>query len=1174
MNNLASKLRNSVSKAAIAASRVNKKRVDADADAVASRLTKESRGRIGKRDAVDVDKLGAKLAKMPKVDQKTIRAVEARLSPVEAGQLARIRDAKPTAASAAARPVAKANTPPPSAASLRMVTSVEAGEIARRGGDVAAYAAVKQNLTPVQKGEYARMLDANASGVNRAATTSPKPATTNAANLGIAKPLTPTLLNSTTVNNPSAATTSQPPIVTPYAYRTDATQNEAARPLVPGTGSSTPPLLDVNGNPISIERSDLSRTEVQQQAQYTPVYGDGDNPNTAPGVSGSSIILSDGDFILGTPVPGGTGPEGSYHTTIADQLVDDSPHVKTPTGQYDTANGFDPFGSVDASRYPTPEEYRQQFASAPREFQDTYAHPDDYYDYYRAINPQYDPDGTEWRDQGPIALAPPQDLIDKAHSELTADGSVEDLTSLVLAAEPHKFNRYTTTPPPVSDAPETANSGLQAFEEFRTTVNNASPEEKQRIDESFKEGAAFGVGEAVLDTAKGTAQMALSTLQYRADTSLYGYAGDALRGVTGKLPPWLDAFIPSEKRAEETNQYTAQLAENLGAYAVSRAKDPEKMQADFNSFLAENWETLRPGYEAAKAQGPEAEAKWWGEQFGRATVEIGMTVTAVGDVAKVNEAVAGLKLLTLDASAGLTAEKASEVSDSLKAVSSAADLAASSDELSLTSINEMWDAQEELAEFELFEGPNLAKTEEGRKLQAEIDAAQAKVDAALAKGYSLSSPGRTGASSDYLVYNTDYLGRQVTSGPVEFYGVVKVKSAFTNFRVLDPTNPIHTSAIQLKPNEFGFRTGETVTVDDIKTLTVATGTEYALFEREVKDPNGGPSKTQYYVVRGDTEGINLTAKHEELLAKKGYKLVVHSHVSGSINLLKPSQEDIDFLKKLDQNNSLIINSRGRIIQYDQGGNVVRAEGATNAAEFKKQTAEKLQPNYKYQYSGANDEGATFRHTYTTNEKGQVVEVSGNLVDKGNKKRDTGSTGTNVGKKGIKNQPEGENDVGFHLVGDQFLGADAKINFVPGNEALNNGPYKNLENRLRNATKEGRRVEFRIELKYSDDPNAKYPDRPTEITVHYNIYDKNGQPGRWTQESFENKNPADVKKRPPKRPPPSGDDGGGKKPKQPPRDLASTGSEQSPDSRPPFPVDVTSNTPGGSLRPDEETPRPK
>jgi hypothetical protein len=83
MNDLATKLRTSTSTAAI-----NQRAIETEM--AAARLANESRNRFGK---VDVDQLQTRLSQLPRVDQQMLRAIEARLTPVEAGQLARLRDA-------------------------------------------------------------------------------------------------------------------------------------------------------------------------------------------------------------------------------------------------------------------------------------------------------------------------------------------------------------------------------------------------------------------------------------------------------------------------------------------------------------------------------------------------------------------------------------------------------------------------------------------------------------------------------------------------------------------------------------------------------------------------------------------------------------------------------------------------------------------------------------------------------------------------------------------------------------------------------------------------------------------------------------------------------------------------------------------------------------------------
>lgn len=56
---------------------------------------------------------------------------------------------------------------------------------------------------------------------------------------------------------------------------------------------------------------------------------------------------------------------------------------------------------------------------------------------------------------------------------------------------------------------------------------------------------------------------------------------------------------------------------------------PAEVAGDMRDAIAAQWDSLRASHAAAAAQGPEAEARWWGQTIGRVGFEIGATFVPV-----------------------------------------------------------------------------------------------------------------------------------------------------------------------------------------------------------------------------------------------------------------------------------------------------------------------------------------------------------------------------------------------------------------------------------------------------------------------------------------------------------------------------------------------------------------
>ena len=70
----------------------------------------------------------------------------------------------------------------------------------------------------------------------------------------------------------------------------------------------------------------------------------------------------------------------------------------------------------------------------------------------------------------------------------------------------------------------------------------------------------------------------------------------------------------------------------------------------------------------------------------------------------------------------------------------------------------------------------------------------------------------------------------------------------------------------------------------------------------------------------------------------------------------------------------------------------------------------------------------------------------------------------------------------HIIGDQLDGSNGMENIVAQDSGINQGAYKNLENNIAKAVKEGHDVGIKVEPIYGD----KLSYRPTEIKYTYTI----------------------------------------------------------------------------------------
>jgi filamentous hemagglutinin len=78
------------------------------------------------------------------------------------------------------------------------------------------------------------------------------------------------------------------------------------------------------------------------------------------------------------------------------------------------------------------------------------------------------------------------------------------------------------------------------------------------------------------------------------------------------------------------------------------------------------------------------------------------------------------------------------------------------------------------------------------------------------------------------------------------------------------------------------------------------------------------------------------------------------------------------------------------------------------------------------------------------------------------------------------------DQGGHLIAASLGGAGDKLNLVPMDKVLNNGPWKSMEKQLADALKAGKNVSIKIDVGYPAGPYV----RPNKFNVTAII---NGEP---------------------------------------------------------------------------------
>lgn len=184
------------------------------------------------------------------------------------------------------------------------------------------------------------------------------------------------------------------------------------------------------------------------------------------------------------------------------------------------------------------------------------------------------------------------------------------------------------------------------------------------------------------------------------------------------------------------------------------------------------------------------------------------------------------------------------------------------------------------------------------------------------------------------------------------------------------------------------------------------------------------------------------------------------YVKPNETLIKNGAWD-EILEKLQNDKSVVeiidINSNKQIIIETSG-----VKGNWNKA-----LNSELKPNTIYKVDD---------YSYFTDEAGRVNKVSGELKLE-TKDRNVYQQGKSVD---VKNGIKGD-DQGGHIIARVFNGPGEQINYVPQTAKLNNGEWKSMEKKLKDALSDGKKVEVDIQIIY--DSNSK---RPKIFLVEYKI----------------------------------------------------------------------------------------
>ena len=95
-------------------------------------------------------------------------------------------------------------------------------------------------------------------------------------------------------------------------------------------------------------------------------------------------------------------------------------------------------------------------------------------------------------------------------------------------------------------------------------------------------------------------------------------------------------------------------------------------------------------------------------------------------------------------------------------------------------------------------------------------------------------------------------------------------------------------------------------MSDLSALTAYTGDEFAMFTKG----------NERLIIRGNSDMVNIDIDEAKKLANEGYKWSGHTHPGINFNCLFSSDGDRIILKQFKQNKSVIYNSKGQYLTFE------------------------------------------------------------------------------------------------------------------------------------------------------------------------------------------------------------------------------------------------------------------
>jgi hypothetical protein len=429
---------------------------------------------------------------------------------------------------------------------------------------------------------------------------------------------------------------------------------------------------------------------------------------------------------------------------------------------------------------------------------------------------------------------------------------------------------------------------------------------------AFRQGFIQGVGKGAEDFVVGIASLAGRAVQYGADnTPLVGSGGDALRGLTGALPGWLDAIVPSAKRGEESNAALQQLGASIGGYISSRAGNPGQIGEDIKGAIDKIWTSVKDDHAKAAAKGPAEEARWWGNLLGRVTFEVASTVVPVSKLGNVGKLADAATDLARTADRALDLSKLTRVAgDALKTARQAL-LDPAFGTAARGKLEDTLTALRKINEGALPAAERAALRESKDALEEAIEIARPRQSGIGNPGAVADGTAQLGARQNRLLSQLGGDGARIT--------VPK----------------------------------EGISIQDIAALTARTGDEFAIFTKG----------NERMVLRGNADRIEVSPQLLQQLKSEGWRWSAHSQPGNRIGDAVASASDQRVLRELGQNQSLIVNSRGDVNIFTQkatsarqvplGGAAValrNADGTVNLATASQRYADLVSSNRPWSWA--------------------------------------------------------------------------------------------------------------------------------------------------------------------------------------------------------------------------------